>query len=135
MKITADDPLQRALDHPGKTLIGIKYGIVPGNEQRPFVHGFDEHSVSFLGSVQGEQLQAFFGSNQNDVHFTEAYGAERFLRLSQTSIEFVDFAGRVGMSWTNIFQSASMIFLTRSSSAMRPVMLVRLPMNLRSGGG
>ena len=55
-KGTAYHLLQRAFDHPGEALVGVKNHLVSRNRQRPFVHGFDEHAVGMLGALQREHL-------------------------------------------------------------------------------
>ena len=89
-----DHLLQRAFDHAGEALVGVKNHLVRRQRQRPFVHGFDEHAVGVLGAFQREHLRALLARDHHRIHFAAADGAERFLRFGQARAEFGEFAGR-----------------------------------------
>ena len=95
-KGTAHHLLQRAFDHSGEALVGVKNHLVSRKRQRPFVHGFDEHAVGVFGALQREHLRALFSSDHHRIHFAAADGAERFLRFGQPGTEFGQFAGQRG---------------------------------------
>ena len=92
-KGTAHHLLQRAFDHPGEALVGVKNHLVSRQRQRPFVHGFDEHAVGVLGAFQREHLRALFARDHHRIHFAGADGAERFLRFGQAGAELGELAG------------------------------------------
>ena len=134
-----DHLLQRAFDHSGEALVGVKNHLVRRQRQRPFVHGFDEHAVGVLGAFQREHLRAFLARDHHRIHFAAADGAERFLRFGQARAELGEFAGRRGcveeLLRRVVFKAAILPFVTKSNSTNRPVMFVKLPMNRRTGGG
>ena len=150
-KGTAGHLLQRAFDHPGEALVGVKYHLVSRQRQRPFVHGFDEHAVGVLGAFQREHLRALFARDHHRIHFAGADGAERFLGFGHAGAEPGEFTGQRGTqagswsmgrrspgltsAWSGGFQIAILTFATKSSSTNRPVVFNRLPMNRRTGRG
>ena len=118
-----DHLLQRAFDHSGEALVGVKNHLVRRQRQRPFVHGFDEHAVGVLGAFQREHLRALLARDHHRIHFAAADGAERFLRFGQAGAELGEFAGRRGAGGVlaaGSFQSAVLPFVSKSNPTNRP---------------
>ena len=137
-KGTAHHLLQRAFDHAGEALVGVKNHLVRRQRQRPFVHGFDEHAVGVLGAFQREHLRALFARDHHRIHFAGADGAERFLRFGQAGAELGELAGRRGAGGAlaaGSFHSAVLPFVSKSNPTNRPVVFDRLPMSRRTGRG
>ena len=84
MKQTARHLLQRAFDHVGEALVGVKNRCLRRQRNRPFVHGFNEDPVGVIGTFERENLRTGFTGHHHRIHFTAANGVEGCFRLGQT---------------------------------------------------